>query len=84
MRHALLVFSMLMTAVCSAAGAAFSVRAINLRKPGLPLFLSPLCSPFNHLFFASHFSEAGLRARRVAIIFFLGLIAFLALDLLLL
>jgi hypothetical protein len=83
MRHALLVFSMFMTFVCFWAGAAFSVRAINLRKPGLPLCPAPLCSPFNHLFFANHFSDAGLRARRVAIISYLALIAFVGLDFLL-
>jgi hypothetical protein len=83
MRHALLVFSMFMTFVCFWTGAVFSVRAINLRKAGLPLCPPPLCSPFNHLFFASHLSEAGLRARRVAIISYLALIAFVGLDFLL-
>jgi hypothetical protein len=83
MRHELLVASMFMTFVCACAGAAFSVRAINLRKPGLPLFPSPLCSPFNHLFYASHFSEAGLRARRVAFFCYVGFALFAALDFLL-
>ena len=83
MRHALLVFSMLMTFVCFCSGAAFSVRAIQLRKPGLPLLCGPLGSPFNHLFFATHFSEAGLRARRVAIVSYLALIAFVGSDFLL-
>ena len=79
MRHALLVISMLMTFVCFWAAAAFSVRAIQLRKRGLPLFCGPLRSPFNHLFFGGHFSEAGLRARRVALFCYLGLIIFAAL-----
>ena len=70
---------MVMTFVCFWAAAAFSVRAIQLRKPGLPLFCGPLASPFNHLFFASHFSEAGLRARKVALFCYLGLIIFVGL-----
>ena len=80
MRHALFVISMLMTFVCFWSAAAFSVRAIQLRKPGLPLLCGPLGSPFNHLFFASHFSQPGLRARRIAFISYVALAVFVALD----
>ena len=83
MRHPLFIASMLMTFLCFGSTAAFSVRAIQLRKPGLPLCPAPLSGPFNHLFFASHFSDAGLRARRIAFVSFLGLIIFVALDFLL-
>jgi hypothetical protein len=46
----------------------FATRAIQLRKPGVPLFPSWLQSPGNHLFFADRFTEAGLRARRIAML----------------
>jgi len=58
----------------------FAVRAIQLRKRELPLFPAPLFSPFQHLFAASHFSDAGLRARRVAFASAVGLVVFAALD----
>jgi hypothetical protein len=51
-----------------------------LRKRELPLFPAPLFSPFQYLFAASHFSDAGLRARRVAFASAVGLVAFAALD----
>jgi len=44
----------------------FATRAVALRKPSIPLFPTPMQSPYNHLFFASRFAEAGLRARRIA------------------
>jgi hypothetical protein len=83
MKHTLFIGSMLMTFVCFWATAAFAVRAIQLRKPGLPLFPTPLQSPFNHLFFTSHLSEAGMRARRLALVFGIGFLLFAALDFLL-
>jgi hypothetical protein len=83
MRHALLVGSLFMTFVCFWLAAAFSVRAIQLRKHGLPLLCGPLGSPFNHLFFASHLSEPGLRARKVAVAALAGFVVFAALDFLL-
>jgi hypothetical protein len=51
-----------------------------LRKRELRLFPAPLVSPFQHLFAASHFSDAGLRARRVAFASAVGLVVFAALD----
>jgi hypothetical protein len=83
MKHSLFVGSMLMTFVCFWLAATFSVRAIQLRKHGLPLLCGPLGSPFNHLFFASHLSEAGLRARKIAFSALVGLVLFVALDFLL-
>ena len=76
MRHALFVASMIMGFVCFWSLLAFSIRAIQLRKEGLPLLSGPLGSPFNHLFFPSHFSHAGLRARRIALLSLVGLIVF--------
>ena len=83
MRHALLVGSLFMTFVCFWLAAAFSVRAIQLRKRGLPLLCGPLGSPFNHLFLAGHLSEAGLRSRKVAFAACAGLVVFTAIDFLL-
>jgi hypothetical protein len=83
MRHQLFVFSMFMTFVCFWSAVAFTVRAIQLRKDGLPLLCGPLGSPFNHLCFANHLSEAGLRARKVAFSALDGLALFVALDFLL-
>ena len=47
---------------------AFAVRTIRLRKPGTPLFPSPLESPFNYLFSSAHLTEAGRRARFVCFV----------------
>jgi hypothetical protein len=74
---------MFMTFVCFCLAAAFSVRAIQLRKHGLPLLCGPLGRPFNHLFFASHLSKAGLHARRVAFAALTRLVVFVVLDFLL-
>jgi hypothetical protein len=83
MTQTLFVGSLLMTFVCFWLTLGFAVRAIQLRKPGLPLCPVPLVSPFQHLFAASHFSYAGLRARRVAFVSAVGLVVFAALDFLL-
>jgi hypothetical protein len=74
---------MVMTFVCFWSMLGFAIRAIQLRKRGLPLCPVPLASPFQHLFGASHFSDVGLRARRVAFVSAVGLLVFLALDLVL-
>jgi hypothetical protein len=71
---------MLMTFVCFWSMLSFAVRAIQARKPGLPLCPVPLASPFFHLFSADHLSAAGLRARRIAFLSTVGLILFVALD----
>jgi hypothetical protein len=52
----------------------FATRAIQLRKPEVPLFPTWLQSPYNHLFFADRFTDAGLRARRIATLSAVGLI----------
>ena len=80
MKHSILAGSMLMTFVCFCSMLGFAVRAIQLRKPNLPLCPVPLASPFYHLFSASHFADAGLRARRIAFLAAVGLILFVALD----
>jgi hypothetical protein len=84
MKHALLTGSLLMTFVCFWSSLGFAVRAIQLRKPGLPLCPVPLVSPFQHLFSASHFSEAGLRARTLVFVFGVALVVFTTLDFVLL
>jgi len=80
MKHTLLVGSLVMTFVCFWTMLGFAVRAIQLRKRELPLFRAPLVSPFQHLFAAGHFSDAGLRARRVAFAAAVGVVVFGALD----
>jgi hypothetical protein len=77
------IASMFITFVCFWATAGFAVRAIQLRKPGLPLCPAPLLSPFYHMFSRSHFSEAGLYARAISFAFAVGLLVFGALDFLL-
>ena len=83
MKHSILVASMLMTFVCFWLTLGFATRAMQLRKRDVPLFPSWLQSPYNHLFVASRFSDAGLRARRIALLSALGLVLFVALDFLL-
>lgn len=46
--------------------AGFATRAIQLRKPHVPFQQNWMLSPYHHLFFADRFTEAGLRARRIA------------------
>ena len=80
MKHNLFLASLLMTFICFWSTLGFATRAIQLRKREVPLFPNYLQSPYNHLFFASRFSDAGLRARRIALFSALGLVLFVALD----
>jgi hypothetical protein len=58
----------------------FATRAIQLRKAEIPLFASWMQSPYNHLFFAGRFTDAGLRARRIAGLSAIGLLVIIAVD----
>jgi hypothetical protein len=66
--------SMLVLFVCFWSMLGFGTRAIQLRKPGVQLFPTWLYNPYHHLFFADRFTAAGLRARRLAGVFAIGLL----------
>ena len=70
--------SMLILFVCFWSMLAFATRAIQLRKPEVGLFSLWSRNPYWHLFFADRFTTAGLRARRLAAFFAIGLVVDIA------